>query len=67
MFMLQEKLEEKDMEIRRIKKELEQRGVNEEPHEKTITPEEKNELSSDDKIGTNEGGLTTEAPPMEDS
>nr|GMD15008.1 FKBP12-interacting protein of 37 kDa [Ipomoea batatas] len=66
VFMLQEKLEEKDMEIRRIKKELEQRGVKEEPLEKTITTEEKNELSSDDKIATNEGGLTTEAP-LEDS
>ncbi|XP_019160343.1 PREDICTED: FKBP12-interacting protein of 37 kDa isoform X1 [Ipomoea nil] len=66
VFMLQEKLEEKDMEIRRINKELEQKGVKEEPHEKPIITEEKNELSSDDKIATNEGGLTTEAP-SEDS
>ncbi|XP_019150788.1 PREDICTED: uncharacterized protein LOC109147638 [Ipomoea nil] len=56
VFMLQEKLEEKDMKIRRIKKELEQRGVKEEPHEEPITTVEMNELSFDDKIATNELG-----------
>ncbi|CAH9090557.1 unnamed protein product [Cuscuta epithymum] len=50
VYLLQEKLEERDMDIRRLKKELEQRNIEEEPLDKTITEEDKR--SSDDKCAT---------------